>query len=374
MSALENIVYQAIASSAVFLNYSSDWLLLGFLLAGLLHNILSPDRLQRILGNKKTSTLGKAIASGLLLPICSCGVVPLGLGLYYSGAYLGPVLAFMTACPIINPAAAIMAFGLLGPKLAICYLATGLVSAFLIGLTGNALAGPELHASGLESLAEQAVLEDANPVALSGKLLSGLQWGFKDLGVQVSKYVVPGILLAGLITAIVPPSLIQHYLGNPGLISIGGIALIGAVMYVCAVGHIPFVAALIACGAAPGVAITFLMTGAATNLPELLSIYKLIGKRAAITYNVGVVGMSLIAGYITNRLLMPGFTPYFNLSAGKQALNVAGKLTLTSPAPIRYLCSLIVVCLCLYSHWPRLKQLARRTQAVLAVLPVLSWR
>jgi hypothetical protein len=373
MSVLENIVYQALASSAVYLNSSSDWLLLSFLLAGLLHNILSPDRLQSILGDRKAPTLGKAIASGLLLPICSCGVVPLGIGLYYSGAYLGPVLAFMTACPIINPAAVIMAFGLLGPKLAICYLVTGLVSAFLIGLIGNAFAGRELYAPGLETPVEQVVLEDASPVPLSGKLLSGMEWGFRDLGVQVSKYVVPGILLAGLITAVVPSSLIQRYLGNPGLISIGGVALIGTVMYVCAVGHIPFIAALVARGAAPGVAVTFLMTGAATNLPELFSIYKLIGKRAAITYNVGVVGMSLIAGYITNRLLTPGFTPYFSLSAGRQAINVAGKLTLTSPAPIRYLCSIIVVCLCLYAFWPGLKQLAVKAQAALAVLSVLPW-
>ena len=370
MSDLGNIVYNALASSVAFLNISSGWLILSFLLAGLLHNILSPDRLQGMLGNKRAPTLGKAIASGLLLPICSCGVIPLGLGLYYSGAYLGPVLAFMTACPIINPAAVIMAFGLLGPRLATCYLVTGLVSAFLIGLAGNALAGRELYAPGLESPVEHVVLEDARPAPLSGKLLSGLQWGFRDLGVQVSKYVVPGILLAGLITAVVPSSLIQHYLGNPGLISIGGIALIGAVMYVCAVGHIPFVAAMVASGAAPGVAITFLMTGAATNLPELLSIYKLIGKRAAITYNVGVVGMSLIAGYITNRLLMPGFTPYFSLSASRQAISVAGRLTLTSPAPVRYLCSLAVVCLCLYALWPGLKQLAVKAQAALTLLSI----
>jgi uncharacterized membrane protein YraQ (UPF0718 family) len=371
VSALGNIVYQTFVSSVVFLNSSSVWLMLSFLLAGLLHNILSPGRLQRMLGNNKVSTLGKAVASGLLLPICSCGVIPLGLGLYFSGAYLGPTLAFMIACPIINPAAVIMAFGLLGPKLALCYLVTGLVSAFAIGLIGNALAGRELHAPGVDVPAEQVELEDADPVSLTDKLLLGLRWGFADLGVQVSKYVVPGMLLAGLITAVVPATLIQHYLGNPGLISIGGIALIAVFMYVCAVGHIPFIAALVACGAAPGVAVTFLMTGAATNLPELLSIYKLIGRRAAITYNVGVVGMSMVAGYITNRILMPGFTPYFDLSSSRQAIYLVGGLTLTSPEWFHCLCSITVLCLCLYALWPGLKQLAGKAQVVLAVLLAL---
>ncbi len=72
-------------------------------------------------------------------------------------------------------------------------------------------------------------------------------------------------------------SLIRYYLCNPGLLSIGGITLIGAVTYVCAVGHIPFSAALVACGIAPGVA--------ATDLPAPLSIYKLIGRMVAIIYN-----------------------------------------------------------------------------------------
>jgi uncharacterized membrane protein YraQ (UPF0718 family) len=362
------IIYKILVSSLVFLNSSSVWLILSFLLAGLLHHILSPDRLQRMLGNKKLSSLGKAVASGLLLPICSCGVIPLGIGLYFSGAYLGPTLAFMIACPIINPAAVILAFGLLGPRLALCYLVTGLVSAVAVGMAGNALAGRELQAPGLDAPAEQAGLEDGEHVPLSGKLLSGLQWGFADLGVQVSKYVLPGMLLAGLITTIVPSSLIQRYLGNPGLLSIGGIALIGAVMYVCAVGHIPFIAAMVASGAAPGVAVTFLMTGAATNLPELLSIYKLIGRRAVVIYNVGVVGISLLAGYITNRLLMPGFAPYFNLSHARQSIYLAGRLTLTSPDLVHYLCSAIVVCLGIYALWPGLKRLAGQMQAVTAVL------
>ena len=360
-----NIIYRVLASSVAFLNSSSDWLILSFLLAGLLHHILSPGRLQGMLGNKRAATLGKAVASGLLLPICSCGVIPLGLGLYFSGAYLGPTLAFMTSCPIINPAAVIMAFGLLGPQLALCYLVTGLVAAFAVGMAGNILGGRELQAPGLEHPVERVALEDGDPVSLSSKLLSGLQWGFADLGVQVSKYVVPGMLLAGLITTIAPSSVIQRYLGNPGLISIGGVAVIGAVMYVCAVGHIPFIAALVASGAAPGVAVTFLMTGAATNLPELLSIYKLIGRRAAVIYNAGVVGISLLAGYITNRLLMPGFTPYFSLSHARQAIHVAGRLTLASPEPVRYLCSVIVVCLCLYALWPGLKRLVGKAQAVI---------
>ncbi len=75
----------------------------------------------------------------MLLPICSCGVIPLGLSLYYSGAYLGPTLAFIASTPIINPIAVFLSYGLLGPKIATIYLVVGFTVPLIIGAIGNKL-------------------------------------------------------------------------------------------------------------------------------------------------------------------------------------------------------------------------------------------
>lgn len=345
-----HIIYIAID----ILNGASVWLVASFILAGLLHNVLSPDKLQRMLGNTKTSSIIKATLSGMLLPMCSCGVIPLALGLYYSGAYLGPTLAFMTATPIINPAAILLAYGFLGPQIATIYLVAGFVIPVFIGLTGNKLAGQELHAPGIDTKTNLVQLESGDEDNLAQKLRSGLEWGFLDMGVSVSKYVCLGMLLAGTIISLVPPSFIQQYLGNPGMLSLVSIALLGSIMYVCAVGHIPFIAALVASGAAPGLAITFLLTGAATNLPELISIYKLIGKRAVAIYSLVLIGASLIIGYLTN-MLLTDFVPFFDLSQTRDTVGIANKFIFSTPAALEYLCSIIVVGLGIYSVWPKLK-------------------
>ncbi|OPX85856.1 MAG: putative permease [Pelotomaculum sp. PtaB.Bin104] len=338
------------------LNGASVWLVISFILAGLLHNLVSPERLHRMLGNRKISSLVKATLSGMLLPICSCGVIPLGVGLYYSGAYLGPTLAFMTATPIINPAAVLLAYGFLGPQIATIYLITGFVVPMLIGLAGNALGGRELHAPGLEEPVELARLEPGVKLNLGQKIISGLQWGFSDMGVSVSKYVCIGMLLAGLIITLLPASFIQQYLGSPGVISLAGIAALGAVMYVCAVGHIPFIAALVASGAAPGLAITFLMTGAATNLPELISMYKMIGRRTVAIYGVVLILSSFLVGYLTNLYLLPGFVPFFDLSGSRGTIAMANSLIFAAPGPLRYLCSVMIIALGLYALWPGVKK------------------
>ena len=361
MLLLSDLAAKVLQGTLEILNDASPWMVGSFILAGLLHHLVRPDCWQRALGNTRISSIIKATLSGMLLPICSCGVIPLGLGLYYSGAYLGPTLAFMTATPIINPAAVLLAYGLLGPEIATIYLVGGFVVPVVIGLVGNALGGPELQAPGFDSGETTPILESEDKVSFSEKVLSGLHWGFMDLGVMVSKYLVIGVLLAGLILGLVPKIYIHEYLGNPGMISLVGIGIVGAVMYVCAVGHIPFIAAVVAAGAAPGVAITFLMTGAATNLPELISIYKIIGRRTVLIYSVSVVAASMAIGYLTNALLMPDFLPELSYDRTVRTIGLANILIFSTPEIVRYLCSGIILALFARSWWPRLRPvLARR--------------
>lgn len=353
-----------LGASLEMLNGASFWLVASFVLAGILHNLISPERFQKHLGNRRIGSLTKATLSGMLLPMCSCGVIPMGIGLYYSGAWLGPTLAFMTATPIINPAAVFLAYGLLGPRIATIYLATGFILPMLVGWLGNCLGGPEIAAPGIEDSVEMISLEDSRSNSLFDQLKDGLYWAISDLGVLVSKYVIWGMLLAGLIAVAVPQGMIQDYLGNPGLISIGGIAVMGAVMYVCAVGHIPFIAALVAAGAAPGVAITFLITGAATNLPEIISIYRMIGSRTVVIYTGTLVLGSICIGYLTNAM-MPDFVPFFDLSRGQGAIGAANRIIFEIPVWGQAICTVIILMLCSVTLVRRLQPIFLKGQAEL---------
>ncbi|SFH99923.1 hypothetical protein SAMN05192551_10563 [Tindallia magadiensis] len=346
---LPSFIKEVLLVSIDLLNGASVWLVLSFLIAGMLHHFMSPAKLHQMLGNTKISSIVRATVSGMFLPICSCGVIPLGMSLYYSGAYVGPTIAFNIAAPIINPASLILAFGLLGPEIAVIYLIAGFTVPIIVGILGNWLAGPELHLPGMETCGEEnrVLLEAEEEESFLQKLKGGIHWGFADMGAQVSKYVVPAMILVALLFMAVPPQFIQQYLGAPGVISIGGIALLASVMYVCAVGHIPFVAALLASGASPGVALTFLMAGTATNLPELISMYKLIGKRSVTIYAVSLFTCALLVGSITNALLLPGFTPVFDLARNQQTIDWAGFFIFAPPLVLRYIASGIIIALAL---------------------------
>ena len=156
------------------------------------------------------------------------------------------------------------------------------------------------------------------------------------------------MLIAGLLFAVIPQSAIQTYLGDPGVISLFGITVVAALMYVCAVGHIPFIAAVVASGAAPGVAITFLMAGCATNIAELITIGKTIGKRAVALYATTVTFLSLIAGLIANKAL-PNFQPVLDYDAINHSISSANTFILEFPDWLQYACTAVLIAYAIFA-------------------------
>ncbi len=345
------------------LNGSSGWMMFSFMLAGLLHEFMKPEKIQKTaIGSKKVRGVFWGMLSGSAVPICSCGTIPLGISLYYSGAYLGPTLAFMISNPVLNPAALLLCIGLLGKEITVIYVITGVIVPMIIGVIANRFAGDELHigmkkkeereislaGEGEASSSSMVQLEYEEPGFLE-KVKAGFRWSFTELSVTVSKYTVTGMLVAALLFNIVPQSFIQDYLGNPGYVSLFGITVVAALMYVCAVGHIPFIAALVASGASPGVAITFLMAGAGTNIPELLTIRNTIGKRAMWMYFGMVLVLSNTVGYITNLLLMPDWKPVLDYDMAQHTISHANGLTLSLPDWGQSVCGGVLVLYAVYA-------------------------
>ena len=125
MGEMWDFIYSIIESAWSMMNSSSPWMVFSFFVAGLLHEFLKPENLKKMsVASKSPWGVFWTTVSGMFIPICSCGTIPLGISLYYSGAYLGPTLAFMTSTPMINPMSMILAWGLLGPRITIIYIIT----------------------------------------------------------------------------------------------------------------------------------------------------------------------------------------------------------------------------------------------------------
>ena len=310
------------------------------------------------LGSTKLSGILSMTLTGMALPICSCGTIPLGISMYYSGAYLGPVLTFMTSSPMINPIAIILSLGLLGPKITLIYVLMGFFCPMLIGIIANKLGGEELYYKPAYETKRIKLNLTKVKLPVKQRIKAGLRWSFTELAMAISKYTVSGMLIAGVLFTVVPQGAIQRYLGDPGMVSLLGITVVAALMYVCAVGHIPFIAAIVASGAAPGVAITFLTAGCATNIAELISIRKTIGKRAVTLYATSVIILSQVGGLLAN-ILLPDFQPVLDFDKVTNSISSANVFLIEFPEWLQTICSLVLVGYALVALYKILKKAAK---------------
>lgn len=342
---------------------SAVWILVSLFFAGLIHEFLPTSGLKKHLNRKGVGGMGSAVALGAMLPICSCGVIPISVSLYRAGVRIGPVMAFTAATPIINPAAVILSFALLGTQITLAYILLGLVLPFFLGAMVERFGDkrepepvPEEPATADACCDESASQSTAARQPLHRRVGSGLRWGFFALGPTIGFYLAIGILLAGALSVAIPPEWSARYLGADSVFGLLAAALLGASIYVCAVAHIPLVATLLATGAGPGAAIVFLVTGTATNLPELYALYNTIGKRTVIIYTTSLIVASLVAGVCVNLWLGVGFSPVFDPLASLDLIETGEKFWLSPGALMNTLAAWATVTLAAWGFWLRFRQ------------------
>ena len=92
-----------------------------------------------------------------------------------------------------------------------------------------------------------------------------------------------------------------------------------------------------------------------TNIPELLTISRMIGKRAMIMYFTMVVIISNVVGYLTNRLLMPGFTPVLDYNQTQHTISYANKMIIGFPDWAQHISSVILICYAIFALYKYIK-------------------
>ncbi len=353
--------HQFVTTAWQVLSESAFWVIASLLVGGLVREFLPSSRFRDLLNRRGQGAILGAVGFGALLPICSCGVIPLAISLYRTGVRLGPVMAFAAATPIINPAAVIMSLALLGPEITLVYIGLGLVMPFLLGNIAERW-GESPSPLPIPSMDDCCTRETAScgspEVAVArprfrSRIASALKWGFADLGPTIAFYMAIGVLLAGVIAAFLPPDWTDTYLRENSVVALAAAGVLGASIYVCAVAHIPLVAALLAAGVAPGVSIVFLVTGTATNLPELIALYKTIGRRVVALYAASLVLGAMVAGAIVNAWLMPGFEPVFDPLRSLELLETGQRLQPTIGAMTSLTASVGLFLLMLMGIWRR---------------------
>lgn len=299
-----NSLFMALAMAA-------PYLVLGYVAAALIKEYVSRASLAKHLGDKGARPVLNAVGIGALLPICSCGVIPLGVGVHRAGAARGTALSFMTSSPAISPVSVLMVGMMLGLRFMATYICVALVGSFLIGLIGNRLLRDETQpVEDFDAIVEKVEHEDEHhQAATQGRSRFGraMHWAFWDLGSEISVDLTIGLSVAALVLAFLPIELTEAYLGTRSVWTLLLVILIGIPVYTCSVPTIPIVWALFMRGAMPGAMLAYMIAGPATNLGELNAIRRSMGLTAATFYAVSLLSLALVGGLVANHIVFASY-------------------------------------------------------------------
>lgn len=299
-----NSLFMALAMSA-------PYLVLGYIAAAFIKEYVSRASLAKHLGDHGVRPVLNAVGVGALLPICSCGVIPLGVGVHRAGAARGTALSFMTSSPAISPVSVLMVGMMLGPLYLATYVCVALVGSLLIGLVGNRLLRDQTRpVENFDAIVDQVEDDDTHHNAAPqerSRFGRAMHWAFWDLGAEISVDLVIGLSVAALVLAFLPIELTEAYLGTRSIWTLLLVILISIPVYTCSVPTIPIVWALFMRGAMPGAMLAYMIAGPATNLGELNAIRKSMGFSTATFYAVGLISIALAGGLIANHVVFADY-------------------------------------------------------------------
>ncbi len=327
---------------------SGPYLLVGFVIAGILAIVIPAQWIARRLGGDDVKSVATAAIIGVPVPLCSCSVIPTATQLRRSGASKGATTSFLISTPETGVDSIGATWALMDPLMTIVRPVAAFVTAFAAGvavnLFGKGSSGPLDEPQSVEPndgdapaasdegddtpkgccshMAAAPAPEPApapsggddhchtgdhdhdhtHDAPTEGHLLQrAFRYAFGTLLDDLTPWFLIGFAISGLIVVAVPDG---FFAGNglAGWTAMLAMLIAGVPLYVCATASTPIAAAMMAKGLEPGAALVFLLAGPATNVATMLVVRNLLGKRTLVLYLASIALMSLAIGALVNRL------------------------------------------------------------------------
>ena len=263
-----------------------------------LQSYFPPERSRRILD--RFHGVGANIISALLgtvTPFCSCSSIPLFIGFTSAGLPLGVTFSFLISSPMVDLGSLILLMSIFGAKVALVYVAVGLV----IAVAGGTLI-EKLHMEPYveEFIRSASIVDIESPGQTKRERLQFAREQVFSTFRKVFPYILAGVGIGAVIHNWIPENIIAAVLGGSNPFGVILAALVGVPMYADIFGTIPVAEALLYKGAQLGTILSFMMAVTTLSLPSMIMLRKAVRpKLLALFIGICTTGI-IIVGYLFN--------------------------------------------------------------------------
>ncbi|TWU58757.1 putative permease [Rubripirellula tenax] len=281
-------------------------LLVGLLIAAILRNYLGPEGTRRLFGGDRWRSLPQSWLVGMLLPVCSIGVLPILFEMRRAKVKPGAMSAFALSAPLFNPLSLLYGLTLSRPLVIILFALGSLVVVTALGLLWDALSRKTPADDHAQSSGEPFEAGSATD------RLIGLRRVFATF-VQIARQstgealVATVVALTGLavLAAVLPFGAMQHEVERDDWLAPLKMLLVAVPVYATPMLAMSQLGMMFQHANSPGASFVLLILGAGMNFATPLWFGRHYGWKAASMWMASLLVIVLGLSYAINGPLVP---------------------------------------------------------------------
>ena len=272
------------------------------LIISYIQSYFPPERTKRILG--RFHGIGAnclAALLGTVTPFCSCSSIPLFIGFTSAGLPLGVTFSFLVSSPMVDLGSLVLLMSIFGWRVAIIYVALGLV----IAVAGGTLIEKLRLEAQVEEFIRRGRAMDVPQEEL--RFADRMKYAWEQVvatAKKVAPYVLIGVGIGAVIHNWIPEEFIVKILGTGNPLGVVLATVAGVPMYADIFGTIPIAEALLAKGAQLGVVLSFMMGVTTLSLPSMIMLRKAVKPKLLGIFAAICTAGIILVGYFFNAIQM----------------------------------------------------------------------
>jgi uncharacterized protein len=292
---LEMTLWGALLRFLQALVQAAPTILVGLLVVGLFRRLLGAEKTRSLFGHGTWRSLPQAWLIGMLLPVCSLGVIPVMREMRRTGLSGGTIVAFGLTAPLFNPISVLYGLTLSNPLVIFTFAGCSLLIVTVCGLVWD-----RCFATAAETPPRRG------EVAYGIKRLTAvLVAGLRELRGGAWVYILIGLAGTAGLSMLLPAGVLQSAAEHDdpwAPLVMTGIAIAA---YATPMTAMMQLASMFQHGNSVGAAFALLVLGAGTNLGLLAWLGREYGLRRSLAWFALLVAIVIVLAYALDRPLYP---------------------------------------------------------------------
>lgn len=283
---------------------ASIWIAFGCFIAAIFRNMTGPEKTRALFGNDTRYGLLIGWAVGMLIPVCSLGVIPVVRELYRAGVKPGTIIAFGLTAPLFNPLSVLYGLSLSDPLAVIIFSAAAMVIVTAMGAIWGVMFRQSLPDSDSEST------EETVPSTGLRRSLAVLHSACTELAGWSLVYIGIGVLASAALAASFEHGSLQGETEPDKIFAPAFMACYVTPIYSTPLLAMSQIGGMFQHGNSVGAAFSLLVLGAGVNVGVFCWFGSAFGVRRVLLFLLLLLSLTIALAYAMDKPLYPeGVTP-----------------------------------------------------------------